>query len=146
MLWAAKIHQSHLICDWIRPTTDAETNWLKAYKRGNDYPWAWTHPLYMYQQLDKTRIAIPHKTPQEFMEKYDEIKAERKQAAIREQRKNWWVPNPQTRARPPLNPTANVQLAVNPFHEGNNLPRGHSTWGWATVFEQGDHPEYLHLL
>ena len=80
------------------------------------------------------------------MAKYYSIKAERKQAALLEERKDWWVPNPDTRARPPLNPTANVQLEVNPFHEGNNLPRGHSTWGWAPVFEQGDHPEYLHLL
>ena len=147
MLWAAKIHQSQLICKWILPTTDDQRIWLKAYERGDDsYPWRETHPLFLYQQLDKNRLAIHHKTPKEFIDKYNQIKAERKQAAIREERKNWWVPNPSTRAMPPLNPSANVQLPLNPFHEGNNLPRAHTTWGWTTVFEQGDHPEYLHLL
>ena len=101
MLWAATIHQSQLLCDWILPKTAAETKWLKAYKRGNDYPWPGAHLLYIYQQLDKTRIAIPHTTPEEFMEKYYSIKAERKQAALLEERKDWWVPNPDTRARPP---------------------------------------------
>ena len=93
--------------------------------------------------MDKTRVWFPHTTPEEFVLKYFEMKKARKQF---EERKNWWVPNPETRARPPLDPTANVQLQVNPFHEGNNLPRGQTTWGWTPVFAHGEHPEYLHLL
>ena len=120
-----------------------EANWLKDLKSGKNYGFPGTHPTYIYEQLDKTRVWFHHTTPEEFVNKYFKIKKETKEL---NERRNWWVPNPETRARPRLDPTANVQLQVNPFHEGNNLPRAQTTWGWTPVFTHGEHPEYLHLL